>query len=416
MPPTKRKAIASVYDPIGYIQHVVIRLKLMFQIICSIKIGWDDYIGDGLNVKCAKMISDLENFSEVTIRRCYFRFDVKDPIKYLYLHGFSDSSEEAYAACVYIKAVSRCNNVKINLVAAKSRLVPIKKEFTIPRLELLGNFILSKLIAVVYEVLSQEIEIGIEQFCWTDSTITLSWIRGENLEFKPFVENRLRIIRRNVNSKLWNHCRSSENPADIITRFNSCNLNDNDTWWHGPPFLKAITEQNLFNQRGKPRTCNTNVLEDENLSHVNLHSKETHDELKSKEGITLIVKNHQTDNIQQTIDIDRYSNLYKLYRITALVFRMIHNIQTKDKKEKLLYNYVTLKELRKAKTIWIKGNQSHLREHERYDELKNQLNLYEDDENIIRSQGRLKYTDLPYNTKDPIMLHRDHRLASNRTS
>ena len=78
------------------------------------KIGWDDYIGDGLNIKCAKVI-----------RRCYFRFDVKDPIKYLYLHGFSDSSEEAYAACVYIKAVSRCNNVKISLVAAKSRLVPI---------------------------------------------------------------------------------------------------------------------------------------------------------------------------------------------------------------------------------------------------------------------------------------------------
>ena len=44
--------------------------------------------------------------------------------------------------------------------------------------------------------------------------------------------------------------------------------------------------------------------------------------------------------------------------------------------------------------------------------MKNQLNLYEDDENIIRSQGRLKYTDLPSNTKDPIMLHRDHRLAT----
>ena len=49
------------------------------------EIGWDDYIGDGLNVKWAKVISDLENFSEVIIRRCYFRFDVKDPIKYLYI-------------------------------------------------------------------------------------------------------------------------------------------------------------------------------------------------------------------------------------------------------------------------------------------------------------------------------------------
>ena len=57
-----------------------------------------------------------------------------------------------------------------------------------------------------------------------------------------------------------------------------------------------------------------NVLEDENMSHVNLHSKETHDELKSKEGITLIVKNHQTDNIQQTIDrqIQQFKQIVQL--------------------------------------------------------------------------------------------------------
>ena len=36
---------------------------------------------------------------------------------------------------------------------------------------------------VVYEVLSQELELVMEQFCWTDSTITLSWIKAKNLEF-----------------------------------------------------------------------------------------------------------------------------------------------------------------------------------------------------------------------------------------
>ena len=135
----------------------------------------DDYICDGVNAKWVKVILDLEEFS------------VKDPVTYLYIYGFSDSSVEAYATCVYIKGVSRWNNGKISLMAAESRLVSIKKDFTIPKLELLANFILSKLMVVVFEVLSQEMEIGIEQFCWTDSTIT--WIRDENLEFKPFVEN-----------------------------------------------------------------------------------------------------------------------------------------------------------------------------------------------------------------------------------
>ena len=228
------------------------------------------------------------------------------------------------------------------------------------------------------------------------------------------MENRLRIIRRNVNSKKWNHCRSGENPSDIITRFNSCNLNNNETWWHGPAFLTSVIEPTLLNQRGNPITSNTCHLEKGDMSHaeynVNLFKKETHDELKSKEGITLIVKNNKPHRINQTIDMEKYSDLNKLYRITALVLRFIVNTKKKEKMERLLHTYVTLEELRKAKTKWIKENQVHLREYERYDELMNKLKLYEDDDNIIRSQGRLKYADLPY--KDPIMLHRDHKLAT----
>ena len=53
---------------------------------------------------------------------------------------------------------------------------------------------------------------------------------------------------------------------------------------------------------------------------VNFFKKETHDELKSKEGITLIVKNNKPHRINQTIDKEKYSDLNKLYRITALVY------------------------------------------------------------------------------------------------
>ena len=36
----------------------------------------------------------------------------------------------------------------VSVVASKSRIVPAKKKFTIPKLELLGNFIRSNLINV----------------------------------------------------------------------------------------------------------------------------------------------------------------------------------------------------------------------------------------------------------------------------
>ena len=46
--PTKRNilsVIASVFDPVGYLQPIVIKLKILFQKICRSKLEWDDDIG-----------------------------------------------------------------------------------------------------------------------------------------------------------------------------------------------------------------------------------------------------------------------------------------------------------------------------------------------------------------------------------
>ena len=74
---------------------------------------------------------------------------MNDPIEFIYLHGFSDAFTIAYGACVNIKYVSKAGNIKVLFVISKSRLVPFKKKFSTPRLVLLGNFILAKLINFV---------------------------------------------------------------------------------------------------------------------------------------------------------------------------------------------------------------------------------------------------------------------------
>ena len=79
------------------------------------------------------------------------------------------------AAVVYFKSVLRCVNIVIKFVTSKSRIVPLNKTFTTPRLELLGNLILSNLTCVVHNLLREEIAIE-EIFCRTDSFISLSWI------------------------------------------------------------------------------------------------------------------------------------------------------------------------------------------------------------------------------------------------
>ena len=52
---------------------------------------------------------------------------IHNPIENCYLHGFSDSSLSAYAACIYLKSLSRSGNIFVRFVTVKSRVVPLKK-------------------------------------------------------------------------------------------------------------------------------------------------------------------------------------------------------------------------------------------------------------------------------------------------
>ena len=53
------------------------------------------------------------------------------------IHTFSDVSEKAYAAALYVRHEYADGRVSTRLVAAKSRLAPLKA-MSIPRLELMG--------------------------------------------------------------------------------------------------------------------------------------------------------------------------------------------------------------------------------------------------------------------------------------
>ena len=201
--------IARVYDPIGYLQPLVIMLNILFQEIFKLNIKWDDNIGE-LDDKWNEIVKSLASSKIIYLKPSYYLHDIRDPAEKYYLHGFFDASNSSYAAVVYIKAVTKYGNISVTFVTSKSRIVPLNKSITMPRLELLGNFILSNLIRSVYNSLSEEIFIE-ELICWTDSFISLSWIKAVNQEFKLFVQNRVIKIRESVKPSLWNYCNTKEN-------------------------------------------------------------------------------------------------------------------------------------------------------------------------------------------------------------
>ena len=82
-------------------------------------------------------------------------------------------SKVAYRCCVNVKYITLSGNIDVSLIASKLRIVPKKKKFTIPRLELLGNYILGRLTASVLSAFSNEIVID-NVYRWTDSQISLA--------------------------------------------------------------------------------------------------------------------------------------------------------------------------------------------------------------------------------------------------
>ena len=179
---------------------------------------------------------ELQLLSDKTLSRCYFRDDPHEC--QTQLHGFSDASEVAYAAVVYLRIQDPKGAVYVSLVMAKTRVAPLKK-LTIPRLELCGALLLAQImshIQIVLEISPHDVH------AWTDSTVVLAWLDGDPRRFKTFVSNRVTQIIEHIPSQRWKHVSGSQNPADCASRgLLPSELLAHHLWWNGPAWLSQDT-------------------------------------------------------------------------------------------------------------------------------------------------------------------------------
>ena len=87
----------------------------------------------------------------------------------------------------------------MRLLCAKTKVAPIKS-LTIPKLELLGAHLLSRLMSRV----STTLELP-NKFYWCDSQIV-------------FIKNRIAEIQNSTKTDFWNYIKSLDNRADIPSR------------------------------------------------------------------------------------------------------------------------------------------------------------------------------------------------------
>ena len=116
------------------------------------------------------------------------------------LHGFCDQSIEAYSASFYVRLCKKAI-ITTNVLTAKSKIVPSKK-LTVPRLQLMPCFLLSRFFLLVIKTLS--VEVNITKFvCWSDSKVAFWWIKSVNKKWKVWIENSLTEILENIEVDCW---------------------------------------------------------------------------------------------------------------------------------------------------------------------------------------------------------------------
>ncbi|GFS84725.1 reverse transcriptase domain-containing protein [Trichonephila clavipes] len=163
-----------------------------------------------------------------------------DKGKDLQLHIFCDASPRVFGAVAYFRYATANDDIYTSFITAKSRVSPLKK-LTLPRLELLGAVLASRIL----KYLTSKFIFPISKFfLWSDSSIALHWIKGKASNYKQFVSNRVIEIQSNSDPSDWHHCSGRENPADYVSRgANLETIINSQFWMHGPQWLRT-TENN----------------------------------------------------------------------------------------------------------------------------------------------------------------------------
>nr|CAH7712888.1 unnamed protein product [Callosobruchus chinensis] len=215
------------FDPLGLISPCIIQVKILLQGLWLENVSWDDPLPSHIVSKWNEFKTDILSLNELSIDRHAFCKNMKS----FELHIFSDSSEKAYGACIYVKTVDNFDNTSVNLLTAKARLAPLKS-ITIPRLELCGALLAARLTEKVSKALQVE---NIKRTFWMDSTIVLGWLKSARNKLKTFVRNRVSEIQNLTTLDKWRHVPSEFNPADLVSRgIKPSDIQGTNLWWYGP--------------------------------------------------------------------------------------------------------------------------------------------------------------------------------------
>ena len=404
--------VSSVYDPLGFVAPVILAGKQILQQMCANNNDWDSPLSDELKSRWEIWRTSLFHLEHLRVQRCYKPPNF-GPVKSVELHHFADASTVGYGQCTYVRLTNSVDKVHCSLVMAKARVVPLKP-VTVPRLELTAAVLAVK----VSSLLRRELDFpDMREFFWTDSTVVLGYINNESRRFHVFVANRVQQIRDHTEPNQWHHVKTSENPADSVSRgLTAEEFVQNSCWLRGPDFLWK--DEIIYNDE---KFMNPSELQNDpevkvqslavHMTPVRSHFESERlnyfsDWTRAKKAIAACLQyksllkrslrkpektvTSQNDDIGALTRIDALHELeiiravqYEAFQDELNVLHAIHrSIPTREVK----------KQLKKSSRLY-------------------RLDPFLDNEGIIRVGGRVNQAVCSYSEKHPIVLPRKHHIT-----
>ncbi|XP_037908650.1 uncharacterized protein LOC119650147 [Hermetia illucens] len=381
---------AQLFDPLGLISPVIVRAKILMQDLWLEKIGWDDPLTPQITHRWKTFRSELVDLASLKIPRW---LNLTSDLSHVEIHGFSDASQTAMAAAVYIRVSHPNQQSKVTLVCAKTRVAPLK-HLTIPRLELSAALLLAKLISRTQKAFNL---INVPVTLWTDSSVTLAWINSDPTRWKEFVKNRVRDIHEISPSAVWKFISTKQNLADCASRgLNPSQLMKHSLWWSGPDWLTKPSHQ-------WPSFSPLDV---------------SHEDMEMRSSAVHVLSS--TPSLPLDHLLTRCSTLTKLVRVTATLLRAVA-VFKRTPDSKLSISALTPADLQATLTHWIRTTQqgyfaSEIRILSQGKPLPkshalSRLTARIDQTGLLRVGGRLQNSQLDEDRKHPPILPKDCVLS-----
>ena len=224
--------VMQLFDPLELLSPVVQKGRRLVQLLWRLKCKWDEPLLGPWARAADSYATMLLAVHELHISRC-----IRSPLAVVgwEIACFVDASSHTMAGCLYHRTLYAGGVITAHLICSKMKLVPVRKQESIPRAETQAGLIGVKLafdLATAYHFDMRKVSF------FSDSTTLLWWLRTTS-PMSIFVANRICQILDRTQLSQWLHVSTQENPADIPTRgAMPRNLNKSKLWWEGPQFLQ----------------------------------------------------------------------------------------------------------------------------------------------------------------------------------